>query len=66
MYVQYTGVCAVQRGMFSTQGEYHEYSGGIMSTLGGVQYTGGYHDVGEGHPEGHWENNRICMETPLY
>ena len=35
-------------GVFSTPGGYHEYTGGcsvhrgdIMSTLGGVQYTGG-------------------------
>ena len=41
MSVQYTGGRAIQQGMFSTLGEYHEY-------------TGGYHDK---CGEGHWENN---------
>ena len=52
MSVQYAGVCAVQQGMFSTPGGYHEYSAGYheysgdtMSTLGVYhEYTGGYHD----------------------
>ena len=35
---QYTGGCAVHRGMFSTLGGYHEYSGGYH------EYTGGYHE----------------------
>ena len=29
----------------STSGGYHEYIGDIMSTLGDVQYIGGYHDA---------------------
>ena len=49
MSVQYTVECAVQRGMFSTPGRYHEYSGDIMSTLRGVQYTGGYHEYTGGY-----------------
>ena len=28
----------------STMGEYHEYRGGILSTVKGVQYRGGHHD----------------------
>ena len=28
----------------STPGAYHDECGDIMSTLGGVQYTGGYHE----------------------
>ena len=55
-YHEYTGGCSVHRGdimstlgVFSTLGGYHEYTGGIprcmwgviISTPGGVQYTGG-------------------------
>ena len=70
MSVHYRG-CAVQRGMFSTSGGYHENNGDIMSTLGGVQYIGGISRVHRGNiminvGEGHWENNCICMETPVY
>ena len=52
-YLEYYG------GVFSTVGRYHEYRGGcsvpwrdimmhvgdIMSTVGGVQYHGGYHPL---------------------
>ena len=31
-----------------TSGGYYEYIGDIMSTLGGVQYIGRYHDSCEG------------------
>ena len=34
MSVQYTGGCAVQRGMFSTQGDIMSRVGDIMSTMG--------------------------------
>ena len=34
---------------------------GVFSTLGDIMSTpGGYQG------EGHWENNWICMETPVY
>ena len=49
MSVQYTGECAIQQDA--------QYTGDIMSTLGGIMINVG---------EGHWENNRICMETPVY
>ena len=32
----------------STPGVYHDECGDIMSTLGGVQYTGGYHEYTRG------------------
>ena len=36
MSVQHTGGCAVQWGMFSTPGEYYEYSGGYHEYTGGI------------------------------
>ena len=65
MSVQYTGGCAVHRGMFSTPGGimstvggYHEYTGecsvhrgDIMSTLGAYHdECGGYHEYTGGLP----------------
>ena len=44
MRVQYTGGCAVHRGMFSTPGGIMSTVWDIMSTLGDNEYTGGYHD----------------------
>ena len=41
MSVQYTGGCAVHRGMFSTLGGFMSTVGDTMSTPGDVQYTGG-------------------------
>ena len=32
-------------GVFSTVEGYHEYRGVILSTMGDVQYRGGYHDA---------------------
>ena len=58
MSVQYTGRCAVQRGMFSTVEGYHEYTGGISWVRRG--------DIMINVGEGLWENNWICMETPVY
>ena len=41
MSMQYTGECAVQRGMFITPGDIMSTVGDIMSTLGGYhEYTG--------------------------
>ena len=40
-YHEYTGGCSVHWGdTMSTPGVYHDDCGDIMSTLGGVQYTG--------------------------
>ena len=64
MSVQYTGVCAVQQGMFITPGVSWVQSGDIMSTLGDIMSTPG--DIMINVGEGHWENNWICMETPVY
>ena len=57
MSVQYTGGCAVRRGMFSTLGDV-QYTGGcsvhwgMFSTLGDLlstpEYTGGYHEYAGG------------------
>ena len=70
--------CVVQRGMFSTLEGYHEYSGGYHEYSGGYhEYTGGCSvhrfdimstlgDIMINVGEGHWENNWICMETPVY
>ena len=61
MSVQYTGWCAVQRGIFSTLGGYHEYTGvsstpgDYMSTPGDYMSTPG--DIMINVREGHWENN---------
>ena len=40
MSVQYTEECAVQQGMFSTQGDIMSIVGDIMSTLGGSVHWG--------------------------
>ena len=69
MSVQYTGGCAVHRGVImstvgdtmSTPGDV-QYTGGLswvqwgdtMSTLGDVQYTGGYHEYTGGLPWWMW------------
>ena len=38
-------VCSVHRGMFSTSGGYREYIGRYHEYIGGVQYTGAYHNA---------------------
>ena len=38
-------------GVFSTVRGFHEYRGVILSTVGDVQYRGGYHDARGGYHE---------------
>ena len=65
MSVQYTRGCAVQQGMFSTPGGYHEYSGDIMSTLGDIMSTlGGYHDKCRGRSFVWNPNFQIFSKVP--
>ena len=71
MSVQYTRGCAVQWGMFSKPGRNHEYSGGYHEYTAGCSVHWGVSWVHRGDImvnvwEGHWQNNWICMETPVY
>ena len=44
--VQYHGDIMINVGdILSTMGGYHEYRGGILSTMGDTQYRGGYYDA---------------------
>ena len=53
MSIQYTEGLSVHRRIVSIPGEYLEYTGDIMSTLGGGchEYTEGYHEYTEGYHE---------------
>ena len=62
--VQYTGRCAVQGRWSVHWGDIMSTVGDIMSTLGDIKSTPG--DIMINVGEGHWENNLICMETPVY
>ena len=70
-------VCPVHRGMWSTlgdiqyTGEYYEYSEGLSSVHWGcpVHWRDNMSTPGDimiNVGEGHWENNWICLETPVY
>ena len=66
MSVQYTGGCAVHRGIsLSTLGGV-QYTGGIsLSTPGRVQYTGGYHEY-TGGCSIHWGDTMSTVGGAQY
>ena len=52
--------CSVPWRVFSTVGRYHEYRGDILSTVGGVQYRGGYLEY---RARGYHEYRGVILST---